>query len=129
MRVRVDAAEHAREQRDAVAEREQAHVEQDVLHAIEEEDDADQEEQVVVAGHHVLGAEVEERHDRRAVDTLHEHRVARRDAVGPGHRGHEPDERRRRDDAKGALHWPGWGSAGGAATAGLYLAWQLEQTS
>ena len=79
--VGVDAAEHAGQQRDAVAEREQADVEDDVLQPVEKEDHADQEQQVVVAGDHVLGAEVHERPDGRAVDRLEEQRVAARNAM------------------------------------------------
>ena len=56
--------EHADEQREAVPDREQADVEQDVLEPVEEEDDADQEQQVIVSGHHVLGAEIHEWPDR-----------------------------------------------------------------
>ena len=63
------------EQRDAVAEREQADVQHDVLQPVEEEDHADQEQQVVVAGHHVLGAEVHQRTDGAALQPLQEDRV------------------------------------------------------
>jgi len=52
-----DAAEHAGQQRHAVTDREQAHVEDDVFHPVQEEDDADQKREVVVAGDHVLRAE------------------------------------------------------------------------
>ena len=40
---------------------EQGHVDPDVLHPVEEEDHAEQEQDVVVARHHVLGAEIDER--------------------------------------------------------------------
>ena len=49
----------------------------DVLQPVQEEDDADQEEQMVVAGHHVFGAEVEKRCDCDPVDGLDEVGVAR----------------------------------------------------
>ncbi len=62
-------------------EREQADVEQHVLQPVEEEDDADQEQQVVVAGDHVLGAQVHQRADRLAVEPLQEHRVLAGHAV------------------------------------------------
>lgn len=41
-------------------QRKQAHVEADVLHPVQEEDDAEEEKDVVVPGHHVFGAEVDE---------------------------------------------------------------------
>ena len=54
------------QQRDAVAEREQADVENDVLQFVEEENHTDQKRQVIVAGDHVLGAEVKKRGNRGA---------------------------------------------------------------
>ena len=48
---------------------------------VEEEDDADQEQQVVVAGDHVLGAEVHQRADRGPVQPLQEHRILAGDAM------------------------------------------------
>ena len=56
----MNAAERAAEQRETVPDGEQADVEQDVLEAVEEEDHADEEQQVIVARHHVLGAEIHE---------------------------------------------------------------------
>jgi len=76
-----DVAEHTAEERDAVPQGEQADVQQHVLQPVEEEDDADEKEQMVVAGHHVLGAEIEEWSDRDAVDRLHEVGVTRGDAM------------------------------------------------
>src|SRR5678815_2895726 len=67
------------EQRDAVAEREQAHILHNVLGAIEKEDHADEKHQVVVAGDHVLRAEIEKRPDRGPLDALKECRVLARD--------------------------------------------------
>ncbi|MNP12583.1 hypothetical protein D3C76_1048230 [compost metagenome] len=47
---------------------EQRDVEAHVLESVQEEDDAEQEQEVVIARHHVLGAHVDERdqHDPRA---------------------------------------------------------------
>jgi hypothetical protein len=59
--IRANAAKHAGQERDAVADRKQAHILDDLFEAVQEEDDPDQEHQMVVAGHHVLGAEVEKR--------------------------------------------------------------------
>ena len=75
-----DAGQHAEQQRDRVADREQRHIDADVLQPVEEEDHAEQEQQVVVAGHHVLGAEVDER-DQRSPDLLDVALVARGDAM------------------------------------------------
>ncbi len=52
------------------------------LKAEQEEDDADQKQQVIVTGHHVLGAEVHQRHDRLAAQPLEVNGVLARDAVG-----------------------------------------------
>ena len=60
---------------------EQAHVLDDVLEPVEEEDDADEKQQMVVAGDHVLRTEVHERADGGSVDGLYEGGVAPRDAV------------------------------------------------
>jgi hypothetical protein len=62
----VDATENTGQQRRAVADGEQRDVQGHVLQAIQKEDDAGEEQQVVVACDHVLGAEVHERED---VDT------------------------------------------------------------
>ena len=75
----MDAAEHAAQQRHAVPDREQADVQEDVLQPVEEEDDADQEQQVVVAGHHVLGAEIHQRPDGLSLKPL------QKDGVLAGH--------------------------------------------
>ena len=77
----MDTAKHAGEQRDAVPEREQAHVQQHILEPVQKEDDADEKEQVVVSGHHVFGAQVHERADRLSLKPLQEHRVLPRHAV------------------------------------------------
>src|SRR5258705_3837158 len=89
VRVRADAAEHAREQRDAVPQREEAHVGHDILQAIEEEDHADQEQQVVVSRDHVLGAQIQQRPDRAPLQPLQEDRVLPRHAVGVERRGQD----------------------------------------
>ena len=67
----------------------------DVLQPVEKEDDADEEEQMVVAGDHVLGAEIHERTDRRTVEPLEIHGVLAGDAVGVERRR----EQRRRSHA------------------------------
>ena len=77
-RVGVRAAEHAVKQRDAVANREQRHVEPHIAEAEEKEDDTEEEEQMVVASDHVFGAQVEKRHQAAL---LHEGAIGRRHAV------------------------------------------------
>ena len=53
----------------------------DVLQPVEEEDHAEQEQDVVVAGHHVLGAEIDERQQMDAGDLLDVALVALGDGV------------------------------------------------
>jgi hypothetical protein len=71
-----------------MAEREQADIERDMLGAIEEEDHAQQEQDVVVAGDHVLGAEIDERQQMDAGYLLNVSLVALGDGMS--------QERRRR---------------------------------
>jgi len=88
--------EHAGQKRDAVAQREQAHVLHDVLEAIEKEDDAHQEHQVVVSGDHVLRAQIHQGPDGRTVEPLQIHGVLARHAVCLERRRQQRDERRQR---------------------------------
>ncbi len=55
-----DLGQHAKQQRDRVAYGEQRDVKANILQAVEKEDHPEQKQQVVVAGHHVLGAHVDE---------------------------------------------------------------------
>ena len=87
IRVGANAAEHARQQRHAVAEREQADVEHHVLEPVEKEDDADEKQQVVVAGHHVLGAEIHERRNRGPIDVLDKGRIPAAERMSADRRG------------------------------------------
>ena len=59
VRIGMDPAQHAGQQRDAMAQREEADVQHDVLQLVQEENHANEKHQMVVAGHHVLGAEIE----------------------------------------------------------------------
>jgi hypothetical protein len=70
IRVEAGPEEHAGEQRGRVADGEHRDVDDDVTQPVEEEDHPDQEQDVVDPGDHVLGAEIQERHRRRAVDAL-----------------------------------------------------------
>ena len=49
-----------------MADGEQRHIDADVLHPVEEEDHAEQEQQMVVAGDHMLGPEIDERPEQEA---------------------------------------------------------------
>ena len=70
------------------------------LQAVQEEHDADEEEQMVVAGDHVLGAEVHQRPDRNALQGLQEACVAAGHAVrGGGVRPQQEDRERHAPDA------------------------------
>ena len=72
VRIRLDPSEDADQERDAVADRKKAHVLNDVLHAIQEEDHTDQKRQMVVSGDHVLGTQVHEGTDGTAVNRQQE---------------------------------------------------------
>jgi hypothetical protein len=67
IRIHVDMGEHARQQRHAVTDAEQRDVQRHVAEAIEKEDDAENEQEMVVARHHVLGAEIQEREHLHAL--------------------------------------------------------------
>ena len=69
-----------------MADGEERHVEPDVLQPVEEEDDAEQEQDVVVARHHVLGAEIDEGQDVDPGDLLDVALVALGDGMGQGGR-------------------------------------------
>ena len=73
-----------------MAEREQRDVEADILQAIQEEDHTQKEQEMVVSGDHVLGAEIREGDEQDSRTFLDEALVARRDAVGEQLRGQPP---------------------------------------
>ena len=75
------AHQHARNQRGAVPHREQRHIGRDVLHPVEEEDHPEEEEEVIVAGDHMLGPEIEERADLGPARLFDIALVTRRHAV------------------------------------------------
>ena len=78
----MEPAEAPEQQRYAVADCEQRDIERDILEAIEEKDDARQEQQVVVARDHVLGPEVDVRPDLGANVAEQERLIGARNAVG-----------------------------------------------
>ena len=82
-RVEIDAEQH----RGGVAQREQADIGRDILHPVQEEDHAQQEQDVVVARHHVLRAQVDEGHDVHASDLEDVALVAFGDGMGEGRCG------------------------------------------
>lgn len=75
---------------------EQRDVGRDVSHPVKEEDHAEEEQKMVVTGHHVLGAEIEERKEVHAGDLLDVAFVAKRH--GMGERRLDPGERERGDE-------------------------------
>ena len=123
VRVGLNPSQHPGQQRDAVADREQADVEHHVLEPVEKEDHPDQEQDVVVAGDHVLRAEVQERRDGRTLDALHERRIAARHRMGDSRRadGQQAGEGEQDPDCRSA-HCT-------LAMVGSYLAWQFVQTA
>ena len=84
VRVRVDAPQNTRQQRDTVADGEQADVCHDVLEPVKKKDDTYQERQVVVSGEHVLGAQIDEGRNGSALVGLHERGVALGDVMCEG---------------------------------------------
>ena len=74
--------QHAAHQRERMADGKHRDVDDHVLEAIEVENDADQEEDMVVSRHHMLGAEIEERPERRTVHAGNECLVALRHVMG-----------------------------------------------
>ena len=101
-RIRADASEHAEEQCDAVADGEQADVLDDVPEPVEKEDDADEEQEMVVSRDHVLGAQIHQRADGGALQALKEDSVLARDAVRLQTGRPRGNERRR----QGRVHEP-----------------------
>jgi len=67
-----------------MADGEDADVGSDVLRPVEKEDHPGEEQQVVIARHHVLGAEVDEGDGAKARHLLHVPCVAFGDVVGKG---------------------------------------------
>ena len=63
---------------------EQRHIDDDVAHAVEKEDHAEDEQQMVVAGDHVLGAEIHEGEDVGALGGGDERGILAADAMGEG---------------------------------------------
>jgi hypothetical protein len=77
----MNAAENTEQQRRAVSDRKQADVQKYVPQPVEKEDDADQEQQMVVAGDHVLGTEVEQWTNGLSLKPLEKHGVLAGHAV------------------------------------------------
>ena len=77
-----------------MAEGEQADINGDVLHPVQEEDHAQQKQDVVVSGDHVLGAEIDEGDQVDAADLLDVPLVTLRDSMG---QGFVAQERQRQD--------------------------------
>ena len=70
-----------------MADGEQGHILHHMTGAIEKEDDPHQKQQMVVAGDHVLCAQIDEREHRRALDSLDEAGVPPGYGMGGGKGG------------------------------------------
>src|SRR5947207_9727788 len=84
IRVDLDLEQHSGQQGDAVTDGEQRHIDDDVSHAIEKEDDAQDEEEVIVPGDHVFGTEIHEGKNISALGRSHERCIFAADAMGHG---------------------------------------------
>jgi hypothetical protein len=60
----------------------QTHVDRDVLHLVEEENDPQQEQQVVITGDHMLGPQIDERNEVYTGNFLNVPLVTLSDCVG-----------------------------------------------
>ncbi len=89
-------------------QREQTHIKGNVLHAIEEENDAQQKQQVVITGDHVLGPEIDKRDQIYACYFLNIPFVTLGDGVGQNVGAH-PEESKACDDLEQAVS--AWSSA------------------
>ncbi len=86
--------EHAEQQCRAVPDGEQRHIERDLPQSIQEEDHAGEEQQMVVAGHHVFRAEVDVRADVGAGRAQQKRLIVPGDAVRLRNAGGEQDDER-----------------------------------
>ena len=98
--IEIDAEEHRR----GVTDREEGHVDADVLHPVEEEDHAEQEQDVIVARRHVFGAEIHEGDEVHPGDLLDVALVAGGNAVRESCRA--PCRRQEKREHGGAKHRP-----------------------
>ena len=85
--VNASFGEHAKEQGGRVADRKKCDVDGDVFEAVEEEDDAEEEKQVVVTGDHVFGTEVDEGGKKQSAAFLDIPLVATGNPMGPSANG------------------------------------------
>ena len=70
-----------------MTQRKKADVKRDILHPVQEEHHAEQEQDVVITRDHVLGAKVDEGHDMYAPDLLDIARITGGDVMGKGGAG------------------------------------------
>lgn len=81
--VGADPGQNAEQQRGRMANGEQRHIDADVLHPIKEEDDAEQKQKMVVAGHHMLGAQINEGPEQHTAAFLNVPLVSLGDVMRP----------------------------------------------
>ena len=65
-----------------MADGEECYVQANVLHPVKEEDDAEQKQQMVVSGHHMLCTQIHEGHELHTADLLHIALITLGNAVG-----------------------------------------------
>ena len=87
-----------------MADREQTDVLHDVFRPVQEEDDTDEEQEVVVPGDHVFRAQIHQRTDGPAVESLEKHGVLARHAVCVEHdRTQRQHDEERRDQSRRSI--------------------------
>src|SRR5262245_48244459 len=87
--VRMHAAEHTDKKSQAVADREQTDVLNNIFQPVKEEDDSNQKQQMVVASNHVFRSQIHERSDRAPLISLNELCVILRNVMRGGGNGYE----------------------------------------
>ena len=100
----MQTGEHAEQQRGAVPDGEQRHVQRDFFQSIQEEDDAGEKQQMIVAGDHVLRAEIDERHDLRARAVADEVLVALGNCVRKHDASHQQQRQGEQSEVASGVH-------------------------
>jgi len=107
--VYLDIRQDSSEQGDAVADGEQSDVLHDVFGSVEKEYNTEQEQQMIVTGHHVLRAEIHEGEYGWAINRFDKIGVAARNSVGQSLHGEQQRgsrEKKRDAGIKPGERWP-----------------------
>ena len=81
VRIDTDPGEYAKQQRRGMAHGEQCHIQRNVLQSVQEKNHAQQKQQMIVSGDHVLGPEIRKRNQQHTTALLYEPLVTGGDAV------------------------------------------------